>query len=330
MKKSQLGLLGSLLATGALAIAGCGGGSSGGGTGGKADAGGTGGKGGVTGGVGGKLGTGGGGAGGVATDGGTDVKTGAGGSSMDGGTDTGDTGPCTTSVGAGNRLLFSFDNGLNVGWFAEVQSVGYTFGSTKTDGDRCPGAISLTINYTSISNPNDDVVYRFGTPDNWTGFSKLHASIKLVASNYTAISGVQPFFQTNNNGSYSNGGFASGSTFANGRFHEIVLDMLNPGYTQGTVMFNSISSVGIQIVLATATDGGPSTPGDVQLLVDDVWLEAAPATDAGMDTSADVPADTGTDVPPADTGVDLAPADTNTGTGTDTAPTDATVDATTG
>jgi hypothetical protein len=122
MTKSQLGLLGSVLAAGALAIAGCGGGGGGGGTGGKAD-GGTGGKatGGTTG-TGGKVDAG--------TDAGSDVRTdsGAGGTTtvVDGGdarTDAGDVPAGDGGTDAATQtLLYDFESGVQ-GWASSGATV---------------------------------------------------------------------------------------------------------------------------------------------------------------------------------------------------------------
>ena len=327
MTKSQLGLLGSVLAAGALAIAGCGGGGGSGGTGGKkVDGGGTGGKG-----TGGGPGTGGkadaGAAGTTGTDAGTDIRADAGTGGSDARTDTGpaDTAPCVTSFGAGSRLISSFDNG-NIGWSPEVSGVAYTFASTKADGHTCPGALTLDLQYMAFADPDADVAANFSPAADWTGFAKVHAWVKLQTTTFAAINVVQAFTLSNGFGSYANGGYVGGSTFSDGNWHEIVLDMLQPGY--GTVTTNIVNRLGIQVVLFHAmADGGPAAPTEVTMLVDDVWLEPAPPPDAGTDTAADAPADTGVDVPaPVDTGLDVPAVDT----GVDVPAVDTVVDLTVG
>jgi hypothetical protein len=316
MTKSQLGLLGSVLAAGALAIAGCGGGGgSGGGTGGKADAGGTGGK--VDGGgTGGRVD--GGAAGMTATDAGVGGRTDGGADASDARVDTGpgDTGPCVTSFGSSSRLLSSFDNG-NVGWSAGVSGLAYTFASLRNDGHTCPGAISLNVQYMAYGDSGADVESTYGTAADWTGFTKVHAWAKLATATFAAVGGVQAFVQSNGYANYANGGYVNASTFMDGNWHEIVFDMLNPGF--GTVTFNAINRIGIQVVVQGArADGGPPAPTEVTLVVDDVWLEAAPppdaAPDVSVDTGVDAPAaDTGVDAPAADTGVDVPAVDTGSG-----------------
>ena len=129
-----------------------------------------------------------------------------------------------------SRLLFAFDNGSNVGWTADVTGLGYTFNGVTNDGNTCPGAISLTVQFNAFGNPGEDVSYGYGTAADWTGFSKLHAWVKLVTSTYAAVNGVQPFVQSNSYNSYVNGGFVGQSTFSNGAWHELVLDFAHPGF----------------------------------------------------------------------------------------------------
>ena len=73
------------------------------------------------------------------------------------------------------------------------------------------------------------------------------------------------------------------------------------------MVLNAINKFGIQILVAgSATDGGPAAPTDVQMLVDDIWLEPTPpAPDAGPDVGPDVAPDVAPDATtPVDTGVD--------------------------
>ncbi len=319
MTKSHINLLGCLFVAGALAAAGCGGGSSGG-TGGAS---GTGGKGGAAGGgAGGKAATGGaggngtGGAGGVTgaggkTDGGTD--SGAGGAA-DAHADTGpvDTTPCVTSFGAGNQLLYSFDSGYG-NWFAEVQNLGYSFGFSPTEHNTCPGALSMTVDFVSYGDPGASVSTTFGnTPANWTGFSKLHIWVKLVTTDYTAINGIQSFINSNGYANYSNSNvFLGGSTFSDGAFHELVFDLNHPNTSTGAVFFSVINKMGVQLLVKGApTEGGVPSAAPVDVLIDDVWLEASPP-DAGSDVPPDVAPDVTPDVPAADAPIDtVVPIDT--------------------
>jgi hypothetical protein len=313
MTKSQFSLLGTLFVAGALVAAGCGD-SGGGGTGGAAGAG-TGGRGGSGSGgtgTGGRGGAAGGGSGGAAgngaggrTDGGT-TDSGAGGSATDAHPDTGpvDTNPCVTSFGAGNQVLYSFDSGYG-NWFPEVQNLGYSFGFSPTEHASCPGALSMTVNYGSYGDPNSSASTTFGnTPANWSAFGKLHVSVKLVTTDYTAVNGIQTFINSSGYANYANSSvFLGGSTFSDGAFHEVVFDFAHPN---GTLLLSVINKTGVQLLIKGApAEGGIPTAAPVQMFVDDVWLEAAPP-DAGPDVQPDAPAgDATTDATlPIDTGVD--------------------------
>jgi hypothetical protein len=318
MTKPQINLLGSIFAAGALAVAGCSGSSSNGGTGGKADGGGAGGAGGARA-TGGTTGTGGktdggttdaGTAGTTGTTDGGDARIDAGtGGTTDARVDTGpvDTGPCITSFGAGNQVLFNFDNGVRTDWTARGLP-GASVGSDSTSGHTCPGELSLTIPFTMYGDQSTDIGIGF-TPMDWTAYAKLHVWVKLITSNYPAVNGVQSYLQSN--GGYANSDvFVSGSVFADGNFHEVVFDLAHPN---GTLTKSVVDRVGLQVLVQGAlADGGFASAASVQVFLDDFWLEASPPpSDAGSDA---VPAvDTGVDVPAAtDVGADVLPTDTAT------------------
>ncbi len=326
MTKSKINLLGSLFVAGALAAAGCGGGGSGGGTGGKggSGSGGTTGTGGhATGGTGaGGTDTGGNGAGGNGTGGKTDGGTtdsGAGGAATPDGSV--DATPCTTSVGAGNLLLFAFDNGSITGWEHQQSDpadagLAPTISGTTTDGNTCPGAGVLTAPFTAYGGTGnteqaqiDYSFYSNGGPKSYVGYSKVHMAVKVVTDNYGEIAGLQPFVGLVSNASpmtYPYIGQYTGGINSNA-WRQFTLD-LSPNSSADF----KIGNLGAQIQLQqTAPGTGPATPGTITVLIDDVWLEAAPAPDAGPDASPDVTPD----VAPA---VDASP-DTTTpvDTGTD-------------
>jgi hypothetical protein len=234
MTKSQLGLLGTVLAAGALAIAGCGGGGGGGGTGGRKADGGTGGKGtggsgagGVTGtggradaGTGGMTGTGGaadsgtggsadgGGTGGAVSDAGSDVGTGGtdagdetGGS--DAGTDTpiadtgSDSGPASPLI-----PICTFATGL------DTCSLLFVTDSLKPEaGDQVtaefdgtigrpdPGSAKVAIPFAPMAGVTDEHI-EFGA--NFTPVDMrgriITARVMLDAVDGSASAGVQAFF----------------------------------------------------------------------------------------------------------------------------------------
>ena len=317
MTKSHLGLLGSVLAAGALAIAGCGGGGGGGGTGGKADAGGTGGKG-TGGGTG--TGTGGrvdGGAGGMTTvtDAGAGGRTdgGAGGSS-DARIDTGpaDTGPCVTTY-ANGTVQFAFNNGANLGWAGstdgDVSATTASVGGSLTEGSKCPGALSLFVAFGSHVGQKVTVLYNHNSPPlDWSGFAKAHFWLKAVASDYSGINGFQPYVQSATNYSNYKSTYVNASTLSDGVWHEAVVDITASDLP-------NVVQLGVQIQFKDAPDAGANPAGTVTLYVDDIWLENAPPPDAAPDMSVD----TGVDAPAAtDTGADTgAAADAGSDAATD-------------
>ena len=69
--------------------------------------------------------------------------------------------------------------------------------------------------------------------------------------------------------------------------------------------------MGVQLLVKGApTEGGVPSAAPVDVLIDDVWLEASPP-DAGSDVPPDVAPDVTPDVPAADAPIDtVAPTDT--------------------
>ena len=326
MTKSQLGLLGSVLAAGALAIAGCGGGGGSGDTGGKkVDGGGTGGKG-----TGGGPGTGGkadaGTAGTIGTDAGTDIRADAGTGGSDARTDTGppETGACVTSY-ANGAVQFAFDSGANLGWAGstsgDVSATTASVGGSLTEGAKCPGALSLFVTYGSHVGQTVTVNYNHNSPPlNWSGFGKAHFWLKAIASDYTGINGFQTYVQSQTNyGNYKAAPYTNSSVLSDGAWHEAVVDIT-------TSDLPNVVQIGVQIQFAAAPDAGTNNGGSVTLFVDDIWLENAPPVDAAPDVPPDVPVDTGVDVPAIDTGVDVPAIDT----GVDVPAVDTGVDVTVG
>jgi hypothetical protein len=215
MTKSQISLLGSLLASGALVFAGCGGGSSSG-TGGATGSGGRG-TGGLTG------GTGGAGTGGHA-DAGTDTGT-----PTDTGTDTTATDVATEAAvdsAPVNPLipLGAFDtdlDGFSLTYVAPAlqPEVGAqaTAAFDGTIGKPIPGSAKLTLPFSPMASGTDEHV-EFGknfTPVDMTG-RIITARIMLDAVDGSASPGVQAFFvvksatATNANAYvYGNGGYTN-------------------------------------------------------------------------------------------------------------------------
>ena len=206
--------------------------------------------------------------------------------------DASDGGVCTTTVallgggdggtndaGKAPALLFTFDPsdadasdaGLGPNWanYSDTGSTG-TLSETSTAGYPCPGALSLSVTYTAYG-PKDQIYYNYqsGAQD-WTGYTTMHAWLKVITSDYTSIQGVEPRVDSNAYGDKLFGGFVGGSTFSGGGWHESVIN-LTPGTTYVPSAVN-----GFQFELQTtsaAADGGAGAPPQATLLVDSIWLE---------------------------------------------------------
>jgi hypothetical protein len=108
-----------------------------------------------------------------------------------------------------------------------------------------------------------------GSAQNWTGFTKLHFHVKVAteAANYANLSFVQG---TVNGGGFLGGGYTNASTFADGKFHEIVVT-LTPGTNYNPA---AVVAYGVQLsTMSAAPDGGPAVPGPATLELDDIWME---------------------------------------------------------
>jgi hypothetical protein len=94
------------------------------------------------------------------------------------------------------------------------------------------------------------------------------------------LDGVQLFIQSGGAG-YPNyrGAFSSISTFTDGAFHELSLDLSldDAGAPDGgSNAYNptQVDQIGVQILdLMTTQDAGTIAPRSAVLLVDDVWVE---------------------------------------------------------
>ncbi len=91
-------------------------------------------------------------------------------------------------------------------------------------------------------------------------------------------SGNQVYYQSD---------FAAGANLAD--WHEVVIDLTRAAQQTAFsgVMINDVQLIGFEALLNTAPAvGAPATPSQVLLLVDDIWLEAAPPSDAGTGDAA--------------------------------------------
>ncbi len=209
-----------------------------------------------------------------------------------GGDATTDAGVCVTTIaslggsadagegGAAPMVLFDFDTssadaGLGTNFsnstYPTADATG-TLGLTAADGHPCAGALTLAVTFTACG-PHDDIYYNYGSgtsAKNWTGYTKLHAWLKIVTTDYSDIQGVEPRVDSNAYASKLYGGFVSGSTLADGGWHESV-STLAPGgdYTPSGIN-------GFQFELQTIScgaDGGGPVPASATLLIDSIWIE---------------------------------------------------------
>lgn len=253
--------------------------------------------------------------------GGTDLATGD--VATDSRGDAGDAGRdgssvCTTFFGAANPVQYAFNGGANAGWYHFLHdsdppnpSTGVTtsLGASYTDGKSCPGALLLRVNFMAYGLPNaqapsGSAEFFYGVSPggrSWTAYKNLHAWIKVEATDYQQLAGVYFYVKSGNQMKYQSAPVATGTDVSNGEFRELVIDLTNVGTGPFTgVTASDVQLIGFQVLLINTAPptGAPATPSPVTLLVDDIWLEALPASDAGTDGGAgDVAADAPSDTP---------------------------------
>jgi hypothetical protein len=181
-----------------------------------------------------------------------------------------------TNDAATSKILEDFDGEADAGpgasWngYFNMGSAG-TFGVTGTDGHTCDGALDLAV--TTYASYGTDVQAYFnygGSVQDWTGYKKLHAWLKVVSSNYATIQGVEPRVDSSNYADKLFGGFVSGSTFADGGWHETVV----PLTASASYVPSAINGYQFELQLVGAQPGGaPATPPAATLLVDSIWIE---------------------------------------------------------
>ncbi|GHN01080.1 hypothetical protein WSM22_25690 [Cytophagales bacterium WSM2-2] len=187
-------------------------------------------------------------------------------------------GACSTSF-AGSSLLYSFDANLQ-GWGAGTfqAPAGLAAAFTSAEGHSCPGAGKLTIPFATYGQ-NADIEINPGPAMDFTGKSKLHmwAKIQIPAGTAAAINGVQAYVNTGGYSKYKgnfvsfSGALPGGGSFSDGNWHEIVFDIAG---NLSSITVSVINQFGLQILLqGSAPGGGPATPPQVILLIDDVWVE---------------------------------------------------------
>jgi hypothetical protein len=197
--------------------------------------------------------------------------------------------PCVTDYGARNPVQFAFNGGVNGGWIQFVANdqadAGLTtsLGASFTEGHSCPGALSFAVNFAAYGPRESGATEYFyaSSPDgrNWAAYKALHAWVKIESVDPTALDGVY-FYVKSGGGAKYQSDFGAGATLAD--WHELVVDLTNPGTGFGGVIPTDIQLMGFEVALRTSpAAGAPARPSQIVLLADDIWLEALPAGDGG-------------------------------------------------
>jgi Concanavalin A-like lectin/glucanases superfamily len=126
------------------------------------------------------------------------------------------------------------------------------------------GALQFTTNFTGYG---QNGFVRVIAPRVWTGRTRLHLAVKVIAG-LGSISTVHPYVTDQANLNQVNGVMTPVSTFTDGLFHDLTLDLASVAYSA------SIGRFGIEVEgLAVQPDGGAVTPPQPTIEIDYVWLE---------------------------------------------------------
>jgi hypothetical protein len=181
-----------------------------------------------------------------------------------------------TNDAATSKILDDFDGQADAGpgssWsgFFNSGSVG-TFGVTGTDGHTCDGALALAVTTYTQYGTNVQAYFNYGgSVQDWTGYKKLHAWLKVVSSDYSTIQGVEPRVDSSNYTQKLYGGFVNGSAFADGGWHETVVPLTaSASYVPAVV-----NGYQFELQLVGSKPGAAAaTPPAATLLVDSIWIE---------------------------------------------------------
>lgn len=164
------------------------------------------------------------------------------------------------------------DAGAAANWSTfSVSGVTDTLSPTGSDGHPCPGALNLEVASYSYYGTNIQAYYNYNSDvQDWTGYTKLHAWLKVVSSEYDIIQGVEPRVDSHSYSDKLYGGFVSGATFADGNWHEAVVP-LTSGASYDPTEINGYQFE-LQLVGAQPS-GAPATPPPASLLIDSIWIE---------------------------------------------------------
>jgi hypothetical protein len=143
-----------------------------------------------------------------------------------------------------------------------------------TEGFSCAGAAELRVPFTAYGT-QQDVQINFNPLQNWTGYTILHAKVKIVmpsTGNLNHINGVQLAANSKPDYSTFQGHFYGASTFADFGWHDVDLPM--PGSGAMALALDQVIQITVQLVTPmTAPAAGPAAPVTTTMLVDDVWIQ---------------------------------------------------------
>jgi hypothetical protein len=217
---------------------------------------------------------------------------------------------CTSTIAAladgGGVLVSGFDTADVEGWGANpyVPATGGAISYSATVGHTCPGAITLTVPFTSYGQGDVEAQYNYNPQayPNWNGHTKLHywVSIAFETGDAGVLLGAEagaPYLGsigTNFNyaqwGNYSaqddNGNAVSVtlSSSSTQEWQEVVLDLSDDRQIADAGGFpmpvgtscatgNACKLASVIGVGSSAPAGGPAAPTTTVLYIDDIWLE---------------------------------------------------------
>jgi hypothetical protein len=206
-------------------------------------------------------------------------------------------GPCVTSFGAGNTVLYAFNLGANEGWKTFVNNDGSntlttSLGASYSEGHSCPGSLQVGANFVAYQPPaqhNESAsaeLYYTASPNgrNWSAYRSLHAWIKVQTADVLGLNGVYFYVKSGGGAKYTSA-FAASADLAD--WTELVVDLVDPGSGFNGIIPTDVQQFGFEVALnQTPPTGAPATPSPAILYVDDVWLEAKPPSDGGTGDAA--------------------------------------------
>jgi hypothetical protein len=153
-----------------------------------------------------------------------------------------------------------------------------------TEGHACPGAFEVFVPFGSYETRNRvDAILNFDAED-WTGFSVLHAWIKLKSPDVTTpstnpatyLGTIELVVQSSSDGAKYDGylyvSAPAPALLSDRKWHELKLAL--PAADNQEYHPTAVLNIGIQVSVASTPPGAaPATPPDTTFEIDDIWLE---------------------------------------------------------